>query len=399
MQREPSYRRSGVTLTELLVVVSIIVLMTSALLPMLQPVLKGQGAREAARQLNVFIAGAQARAVQSGKPVGVWIERVAHEETDPAQQWYTAHRMYIAEEPPPYAGDTLEARLVVQNPSTPQPATWTALFKPLGSCPSSLRMIQPGDFVQFNYRGPRFQIVNRIPPGVGTDPFGIEFMLPPTWDGTRGQPVGHPQKYVGKNEGVPFQVFRRPTKSVVAAMELPRNVGIDLSLSGYSTVGTMDPEREALPAFRVIDPEYDLVIMFSPDGGVQYVYYVMSHEDPMHPAADGSDSHENLLPVVVERPTGPIRLMLARDDLIGQDITKNLATTQVHAENVLNPLLGDANLADTTNLWLTIDTHSGRVTTGPNAGLPTSGLPLVDLREKILYARQLADQGQSLGGR
>ena len=46
----------GLTLTELLVVVSIVVVVSATLVSLVQPVLRGQQVREAARELNVYLA-------------------------------------------------------------------------------------------------------------------------------------------------------------------------------------------------------------------------------------------------------------------------------------------------------------------------------------------------------
>jgi prepilin-type N-terminal cleavage/methylation domain-containing protein len=68
-------RRRGFTLVELLTVVSIILLLTAVVIPIALPSLEGRQKREAARQLNSFIVGARTRARQTGRPVGVWLER------------------------------------------------------------------------------------------------------------------------------------------------------------------------------------------------------------------------------------------------------------------------------------------------------------------------------------
>ena len=55
-------RRRAMTLIELLVVVAALLILTAISTAMMQPVLKSRKIREAARQLNAYIAGSVARA-------------------------------------------------------------------------------------------------------------------------------------------------------------------------------------------------------------------------------------------------------------------------------------------------------------------------------------------------
>ena len=429
--RSPSQltgQRTGITLTELLVVVSIVVLLSSALIPLLQPVMRGQRVREASRQLNVFLAGAQARATASGRPVGVWIERAGHEPTDPFNSWYTAQDLYLAEQPAPYTGDLLESRVLVQ-PSDPREREWRALYNwdptrpdlALNCCGSlfptwqqslqaedaRLAIAMPGDMIRFNGRGPSY-VIQEITPN------WITFLVPSNLRPMVRKLVHPPPNAAGPDDpslagfqsGVPFEIFRRPVKASGTPLELPRNTGIDLSLSGYGTpfnspyaalngYNTFIPPASPYAArFREINPEYDIVIMFKPEGGVDRIYYV---------------SHEMELPSFWEVPQGMIGLMLARDDQIGRNIQGVLNIDGNHVQNIVRPL-GEANLRDADNLWLSISTQSGRLQTAPNQNgftNPVTGellvgqLPLndsIDARAFIQNARAFAQTGQSMGG-
>jgi hypothetical protein len=158
-------------------------------------------------------------------------------------------------------------------------------------------------------------------------------------------------------------------------------------------------------ARHFLTPEHDIVIMFSPQGGLDHVYYI---------------SHEQI-GTFAEKPLGNLSLLVARDDRIGKDLAgqSNIIVPavspdvfedpaqfktfqqQFYEQNIKGPM-GEASLADQTNLWVTISSHSGRVFSAPNRGFPSgwniSGQRL-DARGFIRDARFLADQGQSVGGR
>jgi prepilin-type N-terminal cleavage/methylation domain-containing protein len=406
------HRRRGVTLTELLVVVSIVVLLAGALVPVMQPVLRGQKVREASRQVSVFMTGAQARAVELGRPVGVWIERAAHD-GDLPNLWYTSHRLYLAEQPPPYTGDVFDARVVLNidmsrgvgfaqyiNPAT-QAHCCSTLF---ASVQRGLPLVNPGDLIQFNGRGPLFP-VSRYP-----DSNGIEFLFNAN-DPAQAQTLMQfirtgpaTQDIAVFDPGVRFQIIRRPTKTSASPLELPRNSAVDLSVSGYGSPFTFGspfapPADGSGARFRQIQPQYDVVIMFSPSGGIDRVHYI---------------SHDPTFPSFWEIPQGSIHVMLARDDQVGRDILGNPNIARINGDIVTDHnlfvagSLGSANLRDEDNIWLTISGQNGRVLTNPNgnafvngmSGAQLSPLPLTtDARPFIVNARRYTSLGSSMGGR
>jgi hypothetical protein len=134
---------------------------------------------------------------------------------------------------------------------------------------------------------------------------------------------------------------------------------------------------------------YDLVIMFSPDGGVDRVYFMSRYpDDPAMPSMDQ--------PVL-----GPIHFMIGRSDrvAINSDNVSALSSTGVAANS-----LGEGNLLDTTNIWLTI--ADNRIFTSPNAGIVpeirtplNTNISLSQYAKIVRDARQLARTGQTMGGR
>ncbi len=87
-------------------VIIIIVTITAATIPAVLPALANRRVREASRIVNVFIAGARSRAMQTGRPVGVMFERFAGLPDG-------AMTLSYCEVPPPYAGDFTDSRATV----------------------------------------------------------------------------------------------------------------------------------------------------------------------------------------------------------------------------------------------------------------------------------------------
>lgn len=397
--------RRGVTLTELLVVVAIMVVVAAAFVPLVQPILRGQNTREASRQLNVMIAGAQARAVALGRPVGIWMERGAHDASAPPERWFTCYRVFEAVEPVPYTGDFYDARVRLALVDGGVDAdglrydVWRATF--LTASPGVMTQVHVGDTIRFNGRGPRYMISERRPDG-------ILFIVESAKITPDRRAMETPLKYALSPQGVTFEVFRQPIKSSNMPIELPNNVAIDFSLSGYaiSPESTYQlqvpvPPSKLLPSFRQLPlelqrrmpsditdasltyPEYDIAIMFSPKGGIDRVHYIPHEHD---------DIDAIPLPYLAEIPYGKVNLLIARDDKIGKGLDGQVNVLSAPAR------LGIGSLNEQSNIWITIAGHSGRVQAGPNAALPPAMLGN-NIEQLIPLARSLADTGQTMGGR
>ena len=97
-QRKPSSSSKGTTLLELLVVITIILLVTAVAIRTVMPAIESRQIREGARQLNVFINSARNRAMATGRPMGVWIDRMSGLPEASMSVSY-------AQVPEPYSGD------------------------------------------------------------------------------------------------------------------------------------------------------------------------------------------------------------------------------------------------------------------------------------------------------
>ena len=432
----------GLTLTELLVVIAIIVLVSGAMLPTIRPLLKGRNVREASRIVNVFFAGVQAQAIEKQRPMGVWLERAAHDDVlngVPLQpNHYKVNKLYVAEQPAPYTGDSLDARARVitafdQNGPNPAENAAIAEFIPQGplafqiatvvvpfeDC-SFYSILQVGELIRFNHRGGLYRIIE-TPNGATSVPHDPGFRPPFNRSGASAAmsagtyvafriqavesdvPIGFAslarlQRGLGRLQGqtVPFQIYRRPKRSIAAPIEMPNGTTIDLMLSGI--------DGDNATKFRYLDgtevlPGHDVVIMFDEFGKPDQVHY-MVHDPLVTPTLWSSARDIN----------SSISLFIGRDELVGQDGNKTITPPGMLTLETTTPLVNapafenwsEANLRDTTNIWLTID--STKITTIPNAGFdpsitqfPLTETPIDFFDFYIRHARQLTRSGLSMG--
>ena len=102
----------GLTLIELLIVMTILVLLVSAAIPVMSPSTDQRRIREASRGLNTFLSGAQARAVRSGRPFGVRLIRLSVSTGDPEDRAACLELQYV-QQPAPYAGFDSQSRVII----------------------------------------------------------------------------------------------------------------------------------------------------------------------------------------------------------------------------------------------------------------------------------------------
>ena len=261
MQRTTqSLQRAGVTLIELLVVITILVMLMAYATSIVKPTLEDRKSRESSQLLNSYFTNAQAKAAELGRPVGVYLERSANDDNKVLQ-------MYTAITPPPFVGASTNSRAQIE--SLPENndsravtsggfdytgdgvadtdwiyrvSTYTTLSGARDSFVAH-PVIQRGDTVKFNYMGRTFKIINVMasnatptPPDPTTIAQGVDPSLMPALtvgqfdivplddDASRNAP--EPTHLL--SAVVPFQIFRRPQKSIAAPIELPNGMAIEL---------------------------------------------------------------------------------------------------------------------------------------------------------------------------
>lgn len=339
-------RRHGLTLVELLVVITVAVVLLAVAIPLAKQPLEQQKLREASRQLNAMIAGAQARAAELNRPVGILLE--------PSPSGLNASegvtRVYYAEVPPLYGGDVTgaQAEIIVID------GIYYARFD-YRSYAGAQAFCRAGDLIRFGYRGRWFQIDGPPIPGANQT-VSIRILVPK---------ASEVSPWAGKKR--PFQVRRRPMKSVRPPVDLPGKTTIDMAASGLGNTGfdlgrRFDPVNNSMVAVPVL-------IMFQPSGAVDSVYRG---------------------PTWV-RATGPIHFLVGRPHQVSP--TAPFAKTEDDT----------ANLRDENTMWVSIGPTTGKITTTEN--LPTDGfvadpnLPFNAAAQRLMTARTFAMSSQAKGGR
>jgi hypothetical protein len=293
--------------------------------------------REAARAINVYIASARNRAMETGRPCGVMLRRLSG-------QPLCVVGLEQVEVPPAYAGETLDAVARLQTDTVSNGvATVTAQLTP----DINTELVSDGDLVQFNCQGPLYTITARTNSSLTLQITLLPGQMLPWPNGTSSLPM-------------PYQIIRRPAKSAAAGLDLPARAVIDLEFSG-----TDDHSIGAANASPVW-------IMFSPTGALDRIYH-------------GSETHLGTEPIYLlvgkqERvPAGS-----AEDGLANWQDTKNLWVT-------LNPQTGLVITAENVPVDLT------RLPAALNP--PFDSSKPEHLQWALRQARELAQGGQSMGGR
>ena len=383
--------RLGMTLTELLVVIMIMAFLLGAALPVMRVAMEDRAMREASRQLNTYVQLAKSQAAEKGRPVGLWLETQSLPEGTPADARY-CQQLFIAETPPPYAGDMVGARARTfdawNNAVGPNNPVAPALVNPTGTPPippdgvadtaefdassaSLPLLVGIGDTIKFNYQGHLYEITDVAANVASLDstvttlvhritfhhatvyPFGRPYPLPLPANPNRWLYDYEIPKHISPpiNVLLPFQILRSPQKSSVTPMEFSGGAVIDLSVSGVGLTG-----REFATATTPV------IIMFSPTGSVDRIL------------GQG-------MPVI---PPSTIHLLIG-----------SLSNMMEPGENSTAFSVDyNKNLEVTANLWVSISLHTGTVVTAQNAWEPRA-----DFNASLGAAREFAQQSDAMGGR
>lgn len=325
--------RRAVTLLELLIVLSIIIMVTAAAIPIMAPAIQNRRLREASRLVSTFISGARARAIETGHPVGVMFER---QDGQP----YSMRLSYV-EVPQPYSGDSAGSTILVSAAGS--------VSKFVNGDIQWNTLVKYGDMIRLNYRGPLYQIASApLPdPNIGQvvqDPSSAPWTLV----APQGSAAQIPASYF--TAGCQFQIFRQPVRSSSAPMQLPEGTVIDLIASSGGTSAT----TPSYPVSGGTVP-FNPVFTFTPSGALDY---------SASPA--------------MSRPTSPLFFLIGKRELMS-DVSKSLTD-----ENVFDAIANEHRKS----FWVAV-AQGGRVTVAEQASTSSA--------TDYATGRQFVQAGQSAG--
>jgi len=353
-------RRCGYTLVEMLIVVSIMIVLVAVTLPVAKKVMDGSQGREASRQLNAYFAMAKARALQTGRPCGVYFPfQVPLGHTDPSltaaqipQYWpvRAVTQIYLAETPQHYSGSTTNARgrvtggnFVTCDLSGNNDSNEAGY---LGSLLNNKEQF----LVRFNFKGDWYICTN-----AGNNVFTYVRPL---------QGVVQPPSTAST-----FQILRSP-RPIGNALDLPQGTCIDITYSGVGNSARQFPLPPTLNSIAA-----GVYVMFSPNGSVDAMYINSLPTDP---------------------PVGSLYFLIGKIEKVGGNDPWDI--TNSNFKSSIYPNKDISNLADPTSLWVVVSRSTGQVMTAENMPDPTK-VNGTDIRPYLLACRQAAIYGEQMTGR
>ncbi len=391
VQREfprPGQYPRAMTLVELLVVITIILVLMAVAIPLVRPALKAGVLREASRQLNAQLALAKARAAQRGQRTGISIQRTAAGAN-------SALDVFIVEEPLPYSGDVVDAKVqLLVLPSTGR--VQRAHFDTSGSTldysatnsATLFKQVSVGDRIKFDYRGATY-VVTGVVPSNGSMVTDISFTPSATicnpgpdrkWgiantdDDGDGTIDNQTEAYAAGSDDfapefpagsvVPYQLFRQPRRTSVKPLQIASGACVDTQWSGLGAAGTQFAAIPMTVGANTYLDNQPVVILFEPGGSVSSV---------LTGVFNASTNAFALTEIIVD---GPIHLLIGRFEQAAP------APPATSSEAI-------TNLADSTCVWVSVSDRNGSLTSAENDGSAAT----IDL------ARIFARSGQNMGGR
>jgi type II secretory pathway pseudopilin PulG len=405
----PLGSRRGATLLELLVVILVLLMITITTVPVLSPTVQGRRIREGARMLNSFISAARNRALESGRPSGVWIDRMPGRPE-------AANTLHFAEIPPLYTGDFLDSGVqcyvmdlaghkYYPHPQNTTPGdTWQA-----SNVPEYHNIVEPQsasgipdvwsyaitstaavkidgqggihDFDQIQIEGSdylytlltrtigntrRWTICHGINgDGTFTSTNGI---ITFTYDGKvdgNGQlvtrwydnsPFIRGASPIARLQPLKYQVYRRPTRLSSGSIQLPLGIVIDLNYSSVTNGITTDVGKPFHPrndsgnlyngdVMQGVGND-PIIMMFSPAGNIEQLYMPITMTNTTVSSA------------VWQRyePSGALYFLIGQSEYITDDSGLSFAQR-------LQPKIQlQKNWTRPENLWVRVDAKTGMVT-------------------------------------
>ncbi len=411
-------RNKGLTLVELLVVMGVLSVLAAIALPNIRTMIKQQRLSRSSASVQAYIDGARAKAISTGQPYGIIIERLA---TSNAVDRSQSTLLRYAYSPPAYNGDVPESAAIVL-PSgnlafSPMHAATLVAAAQQRVAGNSEPVVRAGDLITIGSVGVTLPIMDirfataadfafdpayrNLMQSPGFVPNNWPLAMPTTaqiqgWpvvvldNGAAYSPADRIVRVLNPGTLTPFSVTRRPRASILPPLEMTEGTVIDLNYSGvglgnalFSPVVIENDASSTSPAFFAADRNYGSVtIMFDPSGAVSQVRMGTS-------AADGS--------IVALDITSNVFLLVGRTGNVRPGDNINGIT------GISGPLgqdnSGIANILDLEAVWIVINRQSGEIYTARADELPRAAdgtlavpgaTPLQKLSNAILASQDSA---------
>jgi type II secretory pathway pseudopilin PulG len=331
---------SGLTLVELLVVITIFIMLVAVVLPLAKPALKGRSARESVRQLSTMLMAAQSRAISLRKPQGIILRIADAQGNDAACYSVTA----IQYPPPTFQSFVCQGRADSKNP-----------YRVLLTAADHMRLSQwisqrqkflfrlGNDFTPYTFVG--------ISPGP-VAPFWVELGPIGTTAGLlQATPVFAnvpPSLAYGESLRMFYFPPTAPRYTSSGTIQFPSGAYVDLRWSGIGTT-------KQIPVSSTINT---LAIMYAPDGKIAWIH------TQLRDVVTG-----NIYPLA----NAPIQPLRVTDDI-------HLLVSNAKRKTAQDPLLPTSG-----SFWVTINPRTGGVSSSENLGSVNANVDqaLLDSRRGI----------------
>ena len=375
-------RRSGMTLIELLVAVSILVIIAAILVPQLRFASADRNIREASRVAASLFAQASQRAINNGD-AGVVIERNPNIIDATTGSAYAGTSMFMLRKVPRYIGEDASdvAELVRLDSSADFPdepnVHPTDIFITMPLEQAALGIIRVGDQISFDLKTTIRFVITKIDFSVAdqTDPVDKQQKLrlsisPASTFLNNSFPNPEITNQGGKSRKAfdSFTIYRQPRKLISSRVDLPSGYLIDLRLSGEAV-----PDPTVQQTFFGLDTRSvgtatvpnSITYLFNGRGAIDRFFY--SFQDNTGAFVRG-----------FQTPSQPAYLMVRE------------YSTDENGE-----LIGNV-LGSERTMWVTVEPDSGaaNVVSGVGVDLSTFGGFPDPLRQALREARKLSSQGQ-----
>lgn len=355
----------GVTLVEILLVITIMGVLSAMIIPRVRMVNKDRNIREAARIVGSMFANSSNRAIADGRRAGVLIERNRNNS-------FAGTRLYEMRSVPGFTGDDADA--VAWRPPSGTNLNFVArIIRPLQhdeEADPPRRVVRANDKIYFGNQSFGYRITNvREIVNAADSPSFLDLQLEtyvnngvsrttlprPAWREVPSNDIA----YRLGDSGVDIQTFRierRPRVVRTSQIELPAGYEIDLRYSGW--FGAVDPDTDSYDADLVQfqSGQSDIVVVFDETGGIDSVRH-------------STGSHI---------PTSSLQLFVSENDL------------------ELDRSSGEDPLIRPSNLWVSVNHLNGGTSIGYNNPLdPAADLDdRAEMRTRIKESQELATNRQ-----